>query len=118
MDGIHDAYRPAGRSLARYPGSPQTVEVNVQVPWRSVGDGGLWSRLRGTGGSGRGENVRLLATQLTYRQIAGQPSVSVHAVMAQVAPAYRKLEVSYRKLEVSFRTQAIERARSLGLLPG
>jgi LuxR family transcriptional regulator, maltose regulon positive regulatory protein len=53
----------------------------------------------------------LLATQLTYRQIADQLTVSVHTVKAQVTSVYRKLEVSSR-------TQAIEQARGLGLLPG
>jgi LuxR family maltose regulon positive regulatory protein len=55
--------------------------------------------------------IPLLATQLTYRQIAGQLSVSVHTVKAQITSIYRKLEVSSR-------TQAIEQAHSLGLLPG
>jgi LuxR family maltose regulon positive regulatory protein len=52
-----------------------------------------------------------LATQLTYQQIAEQLSVSVHTVKAQVTSIYRKLEVSSR-------TQAIVRARSLGVLAG
>jgi LuxR family transcriptional regulator, maltose regulon positive regulatory protein len=53
----------------------------------------------------------LLATQLSFREIAGQLFISVHTVKAQVTSIYRKLAVSSR-------TQAIERARSLGLLPG
>jgi LuxR family transcriptional regulator, maltose regulon positive regulatory protein len=53
----------------------------------------------------------LLATQLSFREIAGQLFVSVHTVKAQVTSIYRKLAVSSR-------TQAIERARSLSLLPG
>ena len=53
----------------------------------------------------------LLATQLSFREIAGQLFVSVHTVKAQVTSIYRKLAVSSR-------TQAIERAHSLSLLSG
>jgi LuxR family maltose regulon positive regulatory protein len=52
----------------------------------------------------------LLATQLSFREIAGQLFISVHTVKAQVTSIYRKLAVSSR-------TQAIERARRLSLLP-
>jgi LuxR family transcriptional regulator, maltose regulon positive regulatory protein len=52
----------------------------------------------------------LLATQLTYRQIAQQLWLSVHTVKAQITAIYRKLEVSSR-------TQAIEQAHALGFLP-
>jgi LuxR family maltose regulon positive regulatory protein len=52
----------------------------------------------------------LLATQLSFREIADQLFLSVHTVKAQVTSIYRKLAVSSR-------TQAIEQARSLGLLP-
>jgi LuxR family transcriptional regulator, maltose regulon positive regulatory protein len=51
-----------------------------------------------------------LATQLSFREIAEQLYVSVHTVKAQVTSIYRKLSVSSR-------TQAIERARMLGLRP-
>jgi LuxR family maltose regulon positive regulatory protein len=53
----------------------------------------------------------LLATQRSFREIAAQLFVSAHTVKAQVTSIYRKLGVSSR-------TQAIERARSLSLLPG
>ena len=43
-------------------------------------------------------------------EIADQPFVSVHTVKAPVTSIYRKLAVSSR-------TQAIDRGRSLGLLP-
>jgi LuxR family maltose regulon positive regulatory protein len=52
----------------------------------------------------------LLATQLSFPEIAAQLFLSVHTVKAQVTSIYRKLAVSSR-------TQAIERARSRGLLP-
>ena len=52
-----------------------------------------------------------LATQLSFREIAEQLFVSVHTVRAQVTSIYRKLGVSSR-------TQAIDRARDLGLIPG
>ena len=51
-----------------------------------------------------------LATQLSFREIAEQLFLSVHTVKAQVTAIYRKLGVSSR-------TQAVERARSIGLLP-
>ena len=53
----------------------------------------------------------LLATQRSFREIAAELFVSAHTVKAQVTSIYRKLGVSSR-------TQAIERARSLSLLPG
>ena len=52
----------------------------------------------------------LLATQRSFREIAAELFVSAHTVKAQVTSIYRKLGVSSR-------TQAIERARSLSLLP-
>jgi LuxR family maltose regulon positive regulatory protein len=52
-----------------------------------------------------------LATQLSFREIAEALFLSIHTVKAQVTSIYRKLGASSR-------TQAIERARSLGLLPG
>jgi LuxR family maltose regulon positive regulatory protein len=52
----------------------------------------------------------LLATQHPLPEIADQLFVSIHTVKAQVKTVYRKLGVSSR-------TQAIERGRSLGLLP-
>ena len=52
-----------------------------------------------------------LATQLSFREIAEQLFVSIHTVRAQVTSIYRKLGVSSR-------TQAIDRARDLGLIPG
>ena len=52
-----------------------------------------------------------LATQLSFREIAEAFFLSSHTVKAQVTSIYRKLGASSR-------TQAIERARSLGLLPG
>ena len=52
-----------------------------------------------------------LATQLSFREIAEAFFLSSHTVKAQVTSIYRKLGTSSR-------TQAIERARSLGLLPG
>lgn len=53
----------------------------------------------------------LLAAQLSFREIAEQVFISARAVKAQATSIYRKLGVSSR-------TQAIERGRSLGLLPG
>ena len=53
----------------------------------------------------------LLATQLSFPEIAGRLFVSVHTVRAQVTSIYHKLGVSSR-------TQAIGRARDLGLIPG
>lgn len=53
----------------------------------------------------------LLATQHSFPQIAGQLFVSVHTIKAQVTSIYRKLGASSR-------SQAIDRARQLGLLPG
>ena len=52
----------------------------------------------------------LLSTQHSYAEIAAQLFVSVHTVKAQVTSIYRKLGVSSR-------TQAIDRGRTLGLLP-
>ena len=52
----------------------------------------------------------LLATQLSSREIAERLFVSIHTVRAQVTAIYRKLGVSSR-------TQAIGRARELGLIP-
>jgi LuxR family maltose regulon positive regulatory protein len=52
----------------------------------------------------------LLATQHSLPEIAAQLYVSVHTVKAQVTSIYRKLGVSSR-------TQAIDRGRTLGLLP-
>jgi LuxR family maltose regulon positive regulatory protein len=51
----------------------------------------------------------LLSTQRSLREIAEQQILSVHTVKAQVTSIYRKLGVSSR-------TQAIDRARSVGLL--
>jgi LuxR family transcriptional regulator, maltose regulon positive regulatory protein len=50
-----------------------------------------------------------LATQFSFQEIAEQFFVSVHTVKAQVTSIYRKLGATSR-------TQAIERARTLGLL--
>jgi LuxR family maltose regulon positive regulatory protein len=52
----------------------------------------------------------LLATQLSSREIAERLFVSIHTVRAQVTAIYRKLGVSSR-------TQAIGKARDLGLIP-
>jgi LuxR family maltose regulon positive regulatory protein len=51
----------------------------------------------------------LLATQYTFREIADRLFVSVHTVKAQVTSIYRKLGASSR-------TQAVDHARSTGLL--
>jgi LuxR family maltose regulon positive regulatory protein len=52
----------------------------------------------------------LLATQLSFREIAESLFLSIHTVKAEVTSIYRKLGVSSR-------TKAIERAREIGLLP-
>ena len=51
----------------------------------------------------------MLATQLSFREIGEHLFLSVHTVKAQAISIYRKLGVSSR-------TQAIERAREVGLL--
>ena len=55
--------------------------------------------------------VPLLATHLTSAEIAAELFVSVHTVKSQQASLYRKLGTSSR-------SQAISRARQLGLLEG
>ena len=51
----------------------------------------------------------MLATQLSFREIGEHLFLSVHTVKAQAISIYRKLGVSSR-------TQAVERAREVGLL--
>ena len=53
----------------------------------------------------------ILATHLSFPQIAGQMSLSRHTVKAEATSIYRKLGVSSRD-------QAVMRARDLGLLDG
>jgi len=53
----------------------------------------------------------LLATHLSAPEIAAELFVSVHTVKSQQASLYRKLETSSR-------SQAVTRARQLGLLEG
>ena len=53
----------------------------------------------------------LLASHLPAAEIAAELSVSVHTVKSQQASLYRKLETSSR-------SQAVARARQLGLLEG
>jgi LuxR family transcriptional regulator, maltose regulon positive regulatory protein len=55
--------------------------------------------------------IPLLATHLTSAEIAAELFVSVHTVKSQQASLYRKLGTSSR-------SQAISRARQLGLLEG
>jgi len=55
--------------------------------------------------------VPLLATHLTSAEIADELFVSVHTVKSQQASLYRKLGTSSR-------SQAVARARQLGLLEG
>lgn len=55
--------------------------------------------------------IPLLATHLTSAEIASELFVSVHTVKSQQASLYRKLGTSSR-------SQAISRARQLGLLEG
>jgi LuxR family transcriptional regulator, maltose regulon positive regulatory protein len=54
--------------------------------------------------------LRLLPTQLSAREIGRELYVSVNTVRSHV-------QAVYRKLEVATRTEAIARARQLGLLP-
>jgi LuxR family transcriptional regulator, maltose regulon positive regulatory protein len=54
--------------------------------------------------------LRLLPTQLSTREIGRELYVSVNTVRSHV-------QAVYRKLEVATRTEAIARARQLGLLP-
>ena len=53
----------------------------------------------------------VLATHLTFREIAGQMSLSHSTVKAEATSIYRKLGTSSRN-------QAVMRARDLGLLDG
>src|SRR5215207_6071642 len=55
--------------------------------------------------------LRLLSTQLSTREISHELHVSVNTVRSQVRGIYRKLEVASR-------TEAVARARQLGLLRG
>ena len=55
--------------------------------------------------------LRLLPTRLSARAIGGELSVSVHTVRSQI-------QAIYRKLQASTRSEAVDRARDLGLLPG
>ena len=52
----------------------------------------------------------LLATQLTFREIGEQLHLSQHTVKAEAISIYRKLGETSR-------SRAIERSRSMGLLP-
>jgi LuxR family transcriptional regulator, maltose regulon positive regulatory protein len=52
----------------------------------------------------------LLATQLSYKEIGNDLFLSIHTIKAEVTSIFRKLGVSSR-------TQAIDRAREVGLLP-
>ena len=54
--------------------------------------------------------LRLLATQLSTREIGRELSVSVNTVRSQV-------QAIYRKLGVSSRAEAVTQAHELGLLP-
>jgi LuxR family maltose regulon positive regulatory protein len=51
-----------------------------------------------------------LATQLSFREISESLFLSIHTIKAEVTSIYRKLGVSSR-------TQALERAREIGLVP-
>jgi LuxR family maltose regulon positive regulatory protein len=55
--------------------------------------------------------VQLLPTHLSYREIAEQLQRSQHTVKTQALAAFRKLDVSSR-------SEAVERARTLGLISG
>jgi LuxR family maltose regulon positive regulatory protein len=55
--------------------------------------------------------LRLLPTGLSTREISHELHVSVNTVRSQV-------QAIYRKLQASTRTEAVARARELGLLPG
>jgi len=79
---------------------------------------GQLSRLRGPNALGASAltaaELRLLpvlATHLTFPEIAGQMSLSRSTIKAETASIYRKLGVSSRN-------QAVRRARDLGLLDG
>jgi len=54
--------------------------------------------------------LRLVATGLENRTIAGEMSVGVETVKAHLASVYSKLEVSGRR-------DAVKRAQELGILP-
>jgi LuxR family maltose regulon positive regulatory protein len=54
--------------------------------------------------------IPMLATHLSFREIADELYVSVHTIKAEVTSIYRKLGVTSR-------TQAVTRARAIGLLP-
>ena len=54
--------------------------------------------------------IPLLATQLTFREIGEQLHLSQHTVKAEAISIYRKLGETSR-------SRAIERSRSMGLLP-
>ena len=76
------------------------------------------SRLRGTGSPGASaltaaelRVLPLLATHLSSAEIAAELSVSFHTIKSQQASLYRKLGASSR-------SQAVARARELGLLEG
>jgi LuxR family maltose regulon positive regulatory protein len=53
--------------------------------------------------------LQLLPTHLSFEQIGGRLSVSRNTVKTQAIAAYRKLGVSSR-------SEAVERARSLGMI--
>ena len=76
------------------------------------------SRQRGTGSPGASaltaaelRVLPLLATHLSSAEIAAELSVSFHTIKSQQASLYRKLGASSR-------SQAVARARELGLLEG
>jgi LuxR family maltose regulon positive regulatory protein len=53
----------------------------------------------------------MLATHLTFPEIAGEMFLSRHTVKSEALSLYRKLEASSR-------SQAVARSRELGLLEG
>ena len=76
------------------------------------------SKQRGSGGPGASaltaaelRLLPLLATHMSFPEIAGERFVSPHTVKAQAMSIYRKLGVSSRH-------QAVTRSRELGLLDG
>ncbi len=109
VEGARTLMREIDELLRRRPGLGtlvgQAQELRTQL-----------SRLRSQGIPGAsaltGAELRLLpmlATHLSYREIAGQLSLSRSTVKVQAASIYRKLGASSRH-------QAVVRARDLGLL--